>query len=374
MYTIKPRSIRIEASTFCQLKCPCCPNTIGIIEAPRKQSISYPLHAENDYLNPWTAHSALVKDKPIGKGYLEFTYFRNLINKNPWIRHAELSNWGEMFLNPELLSILEYANKNKVLLTAENGVNLNTAEEAVLEALVRFKFLSLTCSIDGATDKNYRIYRVNGDLKAVIGNIKRINDFKKKYKSKLPVLIWKFTVFGHNENEIKQAKMMAHNLGMEFMLQFNCSSIYSQVRDSGLIKKQVSGGFSSRKEYFESKGEVHNQKLICSQLWNSPQINWDGRLLGCCINYWDDFGDIFKKSALEALNDMKINYARDMILGKKQPREDIPCSKCIYYKIMRNSGNWLKKYEIRLYDIRYKIKYAWISLFKGLLLPNKYWS
>ena len=48
----------------------------------------------------------------------------------------ELSNWGEIFLNPDLPNILAYSYQKSVALTASNGVNLPTVKPEVLEAVV----------------------------------------------------------------------------------------------------------------------------------------------------------------------------------------------------------------------------------------------
>ncbi len=88
-----------------------------------------------------------------------------------------------MFLNPDLLEIIEYAYSRSVILTASNGVNLNTVKDNVLEELVKYKFRSLTCSIEGASNETYKVYRVGGDFDKVLENIMKINHCKKKYRS-----------------------------------------------------------------------------------------------------------------------------------------------------------------------------------------------
>src|SRR5438067_2016363 len=113
---VNPDSIRLEASSFCQLRCPSCPTTVQAIDAA------------------------------IGKGFLKFSDFQALIDRNPQIQTIELSNYGEIFLNPELLQMMQYARECKVALTARNGVNLNHAREEVLEGLVKYQFRKLTCS------------------------------------------------------------------------------------------------------------------------------------------------------------------------------------------------------------------------------------
>jgi len=138
---VKPISIRIDASTVCQLRCPSCPTAAGEIH------------------------------KNIGSGFLKFEDFKKIIDDNIWIRDIELSNWGEIFLNPDLLKIIKYAHEKNVILRADNGVNLNTVSDEVLEGLVKYRFNSMTCSIDGVSQETYSIYRRNGDFEKVIDQI-----------------------------------------------------------------------------------------------------------------------------------------------------------------------------------------------------------
>ena len=81
---------------------------------------------------------------------------------------------------------------------------------------------------------------------------------------------------------------------------------------------------------------------ICHQLWDHPQINWDGKVLGGCRNFWGDFdGNVFRDGLIDALNNEKINYARDMLLGNNKERDDIPCTTCDIYLGMKAKGKWL---------------------------------
>ena len=42
---------------------------------------------------------------------------------------------------------------------------------------------------------------------------------------------------------------------------------------------------------------------ICHQLWDAPQINWDGKILGCCRNFWGDFGgNAFTEGLFQSVN------------------------------------------------------------------------
>jgi len=101
-------------------------------------------------------------------------------------------------------------------LSAWNGANFNHVRESVLEAMVRYKFRAITCSIDGASSKVYERYRVNGDFGRVIDNIRKLNAHKRRWKSRYPKLCWQMVVFGHNEHEIDAARGLATELGMSF--------------------------------------------------------------------------------------------------------------------------------------------------------------
>ena len=95
---VKPDRIRVESSSLCQLHCPSCPTASGL------------------------AHAVT------GKGWLRAPDFETLLAENPWVREVELSNYGEMFLNPQLPEIFRIARERNVRLTANNGVTGNEGQ------------------------------------------------------------------------------------------------------------------------------------------------------------------------------------------------------------------------------------------------------
>ena len=313
---ISPRRIRLEASSFCQLRCPSCPTTAG------------------------AAHAA------VGRGYLKPDDFRKLLDLNPRLERIELSNYGEIFLNPHLLQILEHAHDKGVAITMENGVNLNHVKDEVLEGLVKYQVRVLLCSIDGASSETYRTYRVRGDFDTVIRNIDKINVLKRRYRTELPRLIWQFVVFGHNEHELPLAREMADRLGMEFRPKLTWDTEFSPIRDHAFVRMQTAGSATTRAEHERVYGEKYGAG-ICHQLWDDPQINWDGRILGCGRNFWGDFGgNAFSDGLSESINNEKMNYARDMLRGRMPPRDDIPCSTCENYQAMRDRSRFIERSQM----------------------------
>jgi MoaA/NifB/PqqE/SkfB family radical SAM enzyme len=334
--SIRHKKIRLEASSVCQLRCPSCPN----------------------------ASKAILPT--VGSGFLRFSDFQKILDENPWIAEIEISNYGEIFLNPDLLEIIKYAYERNVILTADNGINLNNVKRDVLEGLVKYKFRRMTVSIDGACNETYKRYRIRGNYDVVIDNIKTINFFKKQYRSKYPLLSWQFVIFGHNEHELLTVRKLAGDLNMNFYSKLSWDAEWSPVQNQEVIRKEI--GAASRREYKEKYG-VDYMQGICRQLWEQPQINWDGKVLGCCRNFWLDFGgNVFTDGLLKSLNNEKINYARDMLIGRQRARDDIPCATCEIYLNMKSEGHWLKRNVKRrlISSISSELKHIierWLSYF-----------
>ena len=294
------RKVRLEASSICQLKCPACPTGTGEIDK-----------------------------SAVGKGFLTFENFSKFVDGNPRIKSIELSNYGEMFLNPDLGKIMRYAHMKRVTLTAGNGVNLNNASDELLEHTVKYRVRCMTVSIDGASPKTYGVYRRGGDFDKVIENIRRINHYKEKYDTRFPELTWKFVIFGHNEHELPEARRMARVLGMDFNPKLNFSKLFP-VKDKELVRKEVGSGASSEDEFRERNDAAYF--IPCYDLWFQPAINWDGKLLGCCVNFWGDFGNVFETGLKECMKSERYESAKNLFLGKKVTRKDIPCFSCIHRK------------------------------------------
>lgn len=313
---VRPRAIQLEASSFCQLRCPSCPTTSRAI------------------------HPA------IGSGFLRLADFRTLLDENPQLLQIELSNYGEMLLNPELLAILELAHSRNVPLAAHNGVNLNSARDEILEGLVKYRFRFMTCSIDGASQETYGLYRVRGKFDRVIANVRKINDYKRQHGSEFPRLRWQFVVFGHNEHELPAARALAQELGMEFFAKLSWDPDLSPVRDAESVRRETGTGAATRAEFKQRTGGDYAQG-ICHQLWDSPQINWDGKVLGCCRNFWGDFGgNAFRDGLMPSVNHEKMVHARAMLRGRAPPRDDIPCTTCEIYLGMSAGQRWLRRDDV----------------------------
>lgn len=307
-----PKLIRIDACTLCQLNCPCC--------------------GRNDIV------------KGCGLGYLSFENFKKIVDDNNFAQ-IELSNKGEIFLNPELLDIIKYAYDKNIMLTANTGVNMNYLSDQVAEALVKYQFRELMVSIDGATPETYSIYRRGGNFDQVISNIRKINYYKEKYNSDYPMMVYKFILFGHNEHEIDKAKELASSLGMLPYFHLNWDPSYSPIKNIELVQKKTGINVESFMidDLIKKYKTNSTNWFFCKELWLSPQINWDGKILGCCSEWESDFGgNAFKDGLLNALNNPKMIYAKNMLTGNAEPIEGIPCTYCCHYKNLKKFNLTIK--------------------------------
>ncbi|MFH1729244.1 MAG: radical SAM protein [Pseudomonadota bacterium] len=316
-HKITPIKIRLDLASICQLKCPLC----------------------------LTGRRELKSKSAVKPGFLKLYDFKNLIVKNPWIQKVETSSRGEVFLNPNFKEIIKFGSENNVEMSIGTGVNLNDCKIKDLECLVKYQVNNITCSIDGATQKTYAIYRKGGNLEKVIKNIQIINEFKKKYDSNKPYLTWQFVVFGHNEHEIKKAKETAQSLGMNFFPKLSWDSKYSPIKNTAAVKRDIGMKMITRENILKKTNKSY-YRSICTQLWLRPQINFNGDILGCCENIWGIFGNGFKNGLLEEINNEKMNYARQMLMGEQPVREDIVCSKCERYFELKSKNAWISENEI----------------------------
>ncbi|TCS36701.1 radical SAM/SPASM domain-containing protein [Reinekea marinisedimentorum] len=306
------RKVRLEATPICQLNCPSCSTAKG------------------------------QNTKFLGKGFLSAMDFQRFVSLNPELEFIELSNYGEIFLNRDLSEIVSIAHSNGVKLTAMNGVNLNSVKGGILEDLVKYGFSEMLVSIDGASNETYEIYRRRGNFDKVIENIKKINFYKTKYNSQFPMLHWQFVVFGHNEHELPLAKKMAKDLDMNFIPKKSWDEVFSPIKNPQFVREQTNWQYATRTEEAELN-KMDEKYYACRQLWSNPQINWDGRVLGCCCNIWNDFGvNAFTAPLNEILKGGNIGYARDMLTGKAPSKREIPCYNCKKYKLMEKTGSYLE--------------------------------
>ena len=287
---IVPAKVRIDASTLCNLKCKSC-----------------------QYHTPGP-------DIILGKGYLKHGDFAQFVETHPYVSSVELANKGEIFLNPELPNIIRCAYDHGVTLTANSGTNFNYVSDEALEALVVYQFSSLTIAFDCSSPQTYSKYRHNGDFEYVIENVRRLNRMKAKHQSAKPELIYQFILMEHNEHEVSAAKAFAQELDMKISFKLTWEAGYTPANPERL--KQETGLSELSREAFFERHRYPYTAYICTQMWQMPAINYDGRIFGCCINTRHAYeGNAFTDGLERVLH-------TPSYLNAKKTQTGLPCSKC----------------------------------------------
>ena len=315
LYLPQIKEVSIDFSTICQLKCVECSTSKGI------------------------THNGIV-----GKGQFRFDDFVRFVKNNPQIKRIEMSNWGEIFLNKDIAEIIKFANENGITLYCGNGTNFNDVDDLVLEYLVKYKVEYLNVSIDGACQETYSKYRVHGNIQKVFSNIEKLNYYKKLYGSDYPKLSWQFIIFGHNEHELPKIKELCKKYNMAFNPKLNYSN-YSPVKDKEFVRRESGLGVANRAEYKEMHKKDY--KAPCYHCFDSPQINWNGKILGCSVNKWKTIGDVNEMSISEWENSQYHKTMVEILFEGKECPNTIPCFYCPNYQKIKEkplSIEGLKEY------------------------------
>ena len=296
-----PTSIRIESSTLCQLDCVGC-------------------------------YMRLSGGGAMGAGFIRAAQVKKLLEMNPSVRDVELSNNGEPFMNPEFRDILDCLHRRKITVRLNNGTNFNDVPDDVLKALVTCPVQDITIALDGVTQDVYRQYRRHGDIEKVYENIRKLNHFKAEAGSLFPRLRWQFVLMDHNQHEAAAAVRKAGELGMQISFRPDWRGTF--VPEDPETLSAVTGlSFSNQKEYAAKEGHVFGSNYICTQMILSPQINWDGRILGCCNVFRSDWGmNAFDMPLSELFNNSSYRAAVISLLrGKDGMDHTGPCRNCLIY-------------------------------------------
>lgn len=278
LYEYLPETVRLDVSTVCQLRCAGCGFQAG------------------------------GKDD-LGRGFLTIEDFKRFADMNPFVKKIEISNYGEPFLNPDLVQIMYEAKARSIQLTCMNGSNFNTVSEEQMHAMVETGFRSIRLSIDGASQEVYSKYRIGGDFDRVIGNVRRLQALKEQAKTDLPKLDWQYVLMEHNELEIGKAKKLAAELGIPIVFKYNWDPTYKPVNREYITKQTGLTALTRAESFAEKKRPAYGR--VCKQVFLSPQINWDGRLLGCCTRRYATFDvNVFEVGLEAALRSPKYLLAK----------------------------------------------------------------
>lgn len=223
-----------------------------------------------------------------------------------------LFNWGEPLLHPEIAAIIRLFHQARIF--TKIASNLNIRNPAVLETAMLAGLDYLSVSLDGATQEVYAKYRRGGNLELVLANLRFLVARRRQLGLRTPVIEWQFLVFPHNRHELRAARDLAAELGVD-------------------IFKARSGAAPARQGVADEAGRL-GELAVCEQLWRSVVVQSDGGILPCCYLFYrrDDFGRLGQGKLSETLNNDRFRRARRLFRPKAAadlpPDFQHPCLIC----------------------------------------------
>lgn len=297
-----PLKLSFDPTSICQLKCPLCPTGQG--------------------------------SKGRSRGTMKFPDFKRLMDEMaPYLYEVDLNNWGEPFLNKELLQMVEYAHGKRTRTSVNTNLNIALGEKDA-ERLVKSGLDVLYVSMDGVTQKTYGKYRKGGNLRRVWDNIMLVARKKRELGRKKPSIVWQFLVSRHNEHEVPRLEAVRQQLGVDELVVGLLRSdmgkeIFTPDREKveSLEKWLPRNQALSRYDYRSKQRKL--RKKYCHFLWFVSVVNWNGSVSPCCANYFEklDFGNAFGEGFKAVWNNEKYRAARAAVAAHK-PTGTV-CDNCL---------------------------------------------
>lgn len=305
-----PIQLLIDPTNYCNLQCPFC--TTGQRKGARKP--------EN----------------------MTFDMFRKIIDPLKGdIFHIKFYNWGEPLLNNELPKMIQYVQQYNITSEISTNLSLKLSEKFVRE-LINSGLDLIIISADGATQQNYEKYRVGGNLDQVFENIRLMSQIKKEL-NKQTIILWRFLVFKHNQDEIEKAKTIAKELGIDILFatpyvdpsKFDewASTIsqfvpyYWPYPDN---KRKLLQPSQKKSEFIHPWKNKLDFPKACDWLWLINTINSNGLVSPCCLSEYEnqDYGNLKNNSLITILNNEKFLHSRKLFNESNLPNKGLICDNC----------------------------------------------
>jgi len=255
------RSIQVEASSNCFMKCAMCPRTA--------------------LKHNWKSMNMPLKS------------FEKMSHNLADVRLVYLSGWGEPLLNKDLLEMVRLAKeKGASVGFTTNGMLLSPK---TIRRLVELELDILSISVAGATAKTHETLRVGSNFQQLLVKARTIRTVKNSLGSEKPKTLLLFLMTQQNLSELPLAVDLARETGAEELVATNLTYLaipehigmkaYSceGVDESFIIKiKEAEQRAKEANLAFRSYPLEMKEELICEEdPLSSTYVSCDGYVSPC---------------------------------------------------------------------------------------------
>jgi MoaA/NifB/PqqE/SkfB family radical SAM enzyme len=231
------RSLNVELTNICNLRCPLCFTGAGYNTSPR--------------------------------GTMDFNNFKRFMDTcHPLFDSVSFIGTGEPTIHPDFIRFVKYSAVEKQLTTycCSNG-HFKIEPEIIVNSGLRTIFIDM----DGLTQSQQAIYRVGADLDKVVSNVRRLVETKRKLYSYFPMIYVDTLVTKHNERDLDEITEFARKLGVD------------GIRIRGIIDPLFGGSDweATKPEYRHVKRDTVEECPFRNQI--AGILAWNGDLHLCCL-------------------------------------------------------------------------------------------
>ena len=255
-----PFSLDIEPTNACNLHCPTCPTGSGKMNRSKRM--------------------------------MSFAEYKRIIDQVKGnVNNITLWNYGEPFLNKELLSMIKYATSAGMhVITSTNGEFFKSKEfclEVVLSGLQR-----LIICLDGADQETISKFRRGSKFSEIVNGFRFIHEAKKNLVSETPQIELQFILMKHNEHQRNYMKQLAKELGVNIYSEKTVGIDYNDPEFQNMAKELLPSDLSLSRYYlkedgtFALKGKIPNH---CTWVYQTAVINSNGTVVPCCYDLYSEY-------------------------------------------------------------------------------------
>jgi hypothetical protein len=190
------KTLRLETTTYCNLKCPACPVTTAFSEAPTRH------------------HQMLSLDTML-----------DIVSQLPHLQIIEYFDYGEPFLNKSTIEFFRQVRSSRPDIFMSTNTNGTVLTPAQIDAIASEGLAArVVFSIDGATPESYRKYRIGGSFEKAFGKMRALTEacrsagtWRQYHAAHGGVqVVWQYILFEWNdsEKEIALAQELAQDVGV----------------------------------------------------------------------------------------------------------------------------------------------------------------
>ena len=289
--------LMIEPTNVCNLRCPVCPRGNSFYEN--------------------------------NQGFMSFQNFKKIVRPvKDLIENVNLWGFGEPFLAPDIMRMIDYAGENNIFVTIHT--NANALNKKIMDRFRKNYRARISFSIDGLTQKTYGYYRRGGNLKRVLDNLSYLVEIKKKYNLYRTEIVWQFLINNRNEREVPYVKEAAKKIGVDRLRlkTINASKKYKE--------------FIPKNEKYQREKDDKIKVKKCNFIDPGiPTVLWNGDVVVCCQDYKKDniMGNVFKENLSDIWDsDRYQKFRKDY----KEGINDFCNTKC---KFTKKSKIYLKEFN-----------------------------